>query len=290
MVTTRSLSYTTEAVPDLPSVEAILGRAGTENFTVASALLPRLARRHLMAFYGFARLVDQIGDAYPGDRLAALDRLEADTREALADPTYGHALVGAAAQSVLQLQLDPAPLFRLIDANRMDQKVSSYRTFEDLVDYCSLSANPVGHLVLGAFGCFDPDRKALSDSICTGLQLVEHWQDVAEDAAAGRMYLPTEDLERFGIPPSQLTEPGPARPELRGLMVFEVARARKWLDAGRPLIGRLPGRARVAVAGFWAGGHAALDEIAARGFDVKNPPGPRSRTRLLRYLALGLRS
>ena len=120
--------------------------------------------------------------------------------------------------------MDPQPLFDLIEANRRDQQVSSYQTFEDLLDYCRLSANPVGRLVLGALGFEGADRFAFSDSICTGLQLTEHWQDVSEDARAGRVYLPNEDLQRFGVD-AALLGGGPASPELRALMVFEVARA-----------------------------------------------------------------
>jgi squalene synthase HpnC len=294
-VTTRSLSYTTDEVSDLPSPEAVLRRAGAENFPVAPAVLPKAARRHLIAFYGFARLVDEVGDSYAGDRLAALDWIERETEGALSG-AGGYPLIVDASRSVRDLGLDPGPLFALIEANRMDQRVSRYETFDDLVGYCRLSANPVGHLVLGALGYSDEERRALSDSICTGLQLVEHWQDVAEDAAAGRIYLPAEDLDRFGVDPDELTATGPAGTELRGLMIFEVSRARRWLDSGRPLIRMIGGRARIAVAGFWAGGHAALDEIAARGFDVKQgpaagrntvPAGPR-RVRLLTYLAKGL--
>lgn len=289
MVTTRSLTYTIDPPAGLPTETEILGRAASENFTVASVLLPARTRRYLLAFYGFARLVDQIGDAYQGDRLAALDWIEHQTGAALAG---GDAipLVSRAARSVTELGLDPQPLFRLIEANRMDQTVTRYGSFADLVRYCELSANPVGHLVLGAFGYTDAERLALSDSICTGLQLVEHWQDVAEDAAAGRVYLPVEDLARFGVASSDLTSPGPARTELRALMVFEVARARRFLDAGRPLISMVSGRPRVALAGFWAGGHAALDGIASSRFDVTAPPGARPRVRMIAYLAKGLRS
>lgn len=258
--------------PDLPAPAEVLGRAGRENFRVASRLLPAAARSHLLAFYGFARLTDQIGDAYAGDRLAALDWLEADTRAAL-DAEPAHPLVAAAARSVLELGIDSQPLFDLIEANRIDQTRRHYARFDDLRRYCELSANPVGRLVLGAFGASDDRTIPLSDAICTGLQLVEHWQDVKEDAQAGRVYVPAEDLERFGVDPATLAGSAPAPQELRALMAFEVARARTWLDRGQPLIPELHGRARWAVAGFVAGGRAALDAIAARDFDVLSPPG-----------------
>ena len=211
---------------------------------MASVVLPKESRRHLLAFYGFARLVDYIGDDYSGDRLHALNWLECDTKSALDEPVGSsagpgshHPLVVEAATSVRDLRIDPQPLFDLIEANRRDQLVASYETFDHLLDYCRLSANPVGRLVLGVFGVEAADRLAYSDAICTGLQLAEHWQDVMEDALAGRVYLPREDLHRFDVDAAMLVC-GPANPELRALMVFEVARARSWLDRGLPLLTR----------------------------------------------------
>ena len=270
----------------------MLGRASGENFKVASRLLPSGARRHLMAFYGYARLVDQIGDAYQGDRLAALDWIEEETSRALKDPESSGLvpLVARAAGSVTSLGLDPAPLYDLIAANRLDQTVASYETFEDLLGYCALSANPVGRLVLGAFGVATADRIRFSDAICSGLQLVEHWQDVAEDAAAGRLYVPAEDMRRFGVDRSELLSPPPARAALRGLMIFECARARKLLHDGGPLLSRLNGRCRWAVAGFWAGGLAALDGLAAQGFDPLRATPRRPPARLITGMLAGLSS
>ncbi len=274
LVTTRSLSYTSDAgpPPGLPDQSEILGRAAGENFSVASVFLPRSCRRDLMAFYGYARLVDQLGDDYPGDRLAALDWLESETRAALDGAEGCHVLVADAARSLRRLRSDPTPLFDLIEANRLDQRVRDYSDFAQLLDYCRLSANPVGRLVLAAFGYSDRQRIELSDAICTGLQLVEHWQDVREDARAGRVYLPGDDLDRFGVHRSELTGAGPSSPALRSLMAFEVSRARQWLDRGKPLTSMLAGRFRLAVSGFWAGGHAALDAIADRDFDVLTDP------------------
>lgn len=273
-MTLRSLSCTQIALAD---------RARGENFTVASRVLPRDVRQHLLAFYAFARHVDELGDAYEGDRLAALDEVEAQTLAAL-DNVEGagvRPVVGAAVRSVSDLSADPKPLFDLIAANRQDQFVSAYDTFDDLLAYCALSANPVGRLVLAAFRASGDARTTWSDSICTGLQLAEHWQDVAEDASAGRVYLPREDLERFGVSPTALSNNAPASGALRAVMVFEVARARRYLEDGKPLIAALHGSARWAVAGFWAGGHAALDAIAQHGFDVLAGTPQRSRVRTL---------
>ncbi|MGH9054999.1 MAG: squalene/phytoene synthase family protein [Acidimicrobiales bacterium] len=253
----------------LPDAGAILGRAAGENFRVASRLLPAASRAHLLAFYGYARLVDQIGDDYQGDRLAALDWVGDQVETALRSPDVPglHPLVAAAARSVLEVGADPGALRDLVAANRMDQTVATYASFHDLVGYCELSANPVGRLVLAAFGADTALRRRWSDSVCTGLQIAEHLQDVAEDAAAGRCYLPREDMERFGVHADDLTGGPPAGTELRGLMTFEVSRARTLLQAGTALVASLPGRQKWAVAGFVAGGRAALDAVAAAGFD-----------------------
>jgi len=276
---------------DIPGPADILGRARTENFRVASRLLPARSRGHLMAYYGFARLVDQLGDAYDGDRLAALDWLEDETGLALGDPGRAdlHPLVAGAAGAVRAVGADPATLTDLIAANRQDQVVTAYANRDELVAYCRLSANPVGRFVLAAFGMSTPEREQWSDAICTGLQLAEHWQDVAEDARAGRIYLPADDMARFGVSGQELTGAPPASRALRALLAFEVARARRYLDDGAPLVASLPGRCRWAVAGFWAGGAAALDAIAATGFDpLRGSPRP-APTRVARQLGAVLR-
>jgi squalene synthase HpnC len=275
----------------IPGPDEILGQTSGENFRVAARLLPRSVRAHLLAFYGFARLVDQLGDAYDGNRRAALDWAESETALALEDPGLPglHPLVAGAAASVRTLGADPGLLTDLIAANRQDQVVTGYATFDDLVGYCRLSANPVGRLVLAAFGMATPQRERWSDAICTGLQLAEHWQDVAEDARAGRVYLPADDMVRFGVTAGELLGSPPASSSLRALMAFEVARARRRLDEGAPLVASLPGRCRWAVAGFWAGGTAALDAVAARGFDpLAGAPRP-ARRRVVRHMHAVLR-
>ena len=290
-MTTRSLYCTNPdqgLPPGLPAESEILRRATGENFTVASRLLPRRARRHLISFYGFARLVDELGDSYTGDRLEALDWLEGETLRAFAPDSESrlHPLVSDAVGSALEVGLSPEPFIRLIEANRQDQTVTRYETFDDLVAYCSLSADPVGRLVLGAFGIHDGPELVWSDSICTGLQMVEHWQDVVEDAEAGRIYIPVSDLRRFGVEEADLLGRVPPAPRLRALMAFEVSRARACLDSGRALLSALQGRARWAVTGFWTGGGTALDAIARNRFDVfsahPRPGKARLATRTLR--------
>jgi squalene synthase HpnC len=259
-------------VGNLPGEEAILPLAADENFPVAMALLGRRARAHLTAIYGFARLTDQIGDELEGDRLAQLDRLEQDLERAFTGQPE-HSILQRLASTVRELDLPRGPFLRLIGANRIDQEKKSYATFANLLAYCDLSANPVGELVLYVFGQATADRIALSDWICTALQLAEHWQDVAEDYQRGRVYIPAEDLEKFGVRRGEL---GAAHADdaLRRLLAFEVERARALLDEGAPLVGRLRGRARLAVAGYVGGCRAALESIVAAQFDVLAGPPP----------------
>ena len=271
-----------------PGAAALRARARRENFPVALALLSRAHRTHLMALYGFARWVDDVGDEAAGDRLAQLGELEADLGRLYAGQEPLHPVLARLAPTVRALRLPETPFRQLIEANRRDQRVARYATWAELRDYCALSANPVGRLVLCVFGAATPDRFPASDAICSALQLVEHCQDVAEDLARGRLYLPAEDLARFGCEERDLRAP-PASPGVRALLRFEVARARALLDSGVPLVRTLAGRPRLAIAGFIAGGRAAADAIERRGFDVLGgAPRPRRRD-LLRRLATALR-
>jgi squalene synthase HpnC len=263
----------------VPSADAVMARAGGENFPVASRVLPRRVRAHLLAIYGFARLVDQLGDAGEGDRLHALDSLEEDLDRAF-EGRATHPLLQRLSQTITDCSLTREPFVRLIEANRMDQRVSRYETWEELRGYCALSADPVGELVLRVFGVATPELIGYSDSICTALQLIEHSQDVAEDLRAGRVYLPAEDLRRFGCTIEELADAHAGEP-LRGVIGFEVERARRLLAEGTPLVGELRGRARFAVAAFLAGGLAALGAIERAGFDVlAGAPTASSRRRL----------
>lgn len=288
-MTTRSLPYTHTGDPPagLPAEGAVESRAGKENFPVASLLLPRDTRAALMKVYGYARFVDEIGDSYAGDRLAALEWVDSELSRALSGAADVHPLVGGAAGLARSGRIAADPLFDLVQANRQDQTIHQYSTFEELLGYCELSANPVGRVVLQLFGVLTPERACFSDAICTGLQLVEHCQDVAEDARAGRVYLPAEDLRQFGVQVSELTLGGPGSPALRSAVAFEAKRARELLDRGAPLIGSLKGRLRFAVAGFWAGGHAAVDALEARGFALNAETRP-ARRRLAWHIARAL--
>jgi squalene synthase HpnC len=247
----------TVAARSVPGESAVLDRAATENFSVASLFLGRTTRDRLLAIYGFARLVDQLGDDVEGDRLAQLDWLEEEL-DRVYDGEPEHPIMRRLAPTVRALSLPREPFVRLIEANRRDQRQAAYATFGELVDYCDLSANPVGELVLHVFGTATPARIALSDDVCTALQLLEHWQDVQEDWERGRVYLPAEDLERFGVAPGAFAGGAYDR-----LLAFEIQRARALLDRGASLVGTLRGRARLAVAGYVGGGRANLDALAA---------------------------
>jgi squalene synthase HpnC len=265
------------AALSFPSAEAIRARAAGENFAVASLLVGRRHARHLLAIYGFARLVDELGDAADGDRLALLELLEAELDEVL-DGHPRHPLLVDLATTVRECRLPRGPFERLIEANRRDQLQSEYATFADLVGYCTLSADPVGELVLHVFDVATPERVALSDDVCTALQIVEHCQDVGEDAARGRIYLPADDRARFGVTREQLTASTTA-PQVRRLVELEVGRASELLASGAELVASLRGRARIAVAGYVGGGRATIDSLAACDFDVLTATRRASRRR-----------
>jgi squalene synthase HpnC len=258
----RVSTATASPLEHAPTQEAVMAQASTENFPVALRVLGPRRRAHLLAIYGFARLVDDAGDEAPGDRSALLDEIEADLDRIYASALPEHPILRALAPTVHELELPAGPFRRLIEANRRDQVVDRYPTFGDLLEYCQLSAAPVGELVLHVFGAATPERIALSDRVCAALQVTEHLQDVAEDLARGRVYMPAEDLERFGCTD---VAPGPA---FTSVMAFEVARTRTLLDEGAPLIRTLDPSGALAVAAFVAGGRAALDAIQGAGYNT----------------------
>ena len=232
-----------------------------------------------MAIYGFARLVDDIGDEADGDRPALLDRAEDQLQLAFSGGAT-HPVFRELGHTIAACGLERGPFLDLILANRQDQRVGRYETFDELRGYCRLSADPVGRLVLAVTGSLTPERAAWSDDVCTGLQLVEHWQDVGEDARRGRVYVPQEDLRAFEVSEDQLLASA-AGPQLKKLVAFECGRAQELFRAARPLAGSLHGRVRVAVSGFAAGGLAVLDAIQAADFDVLSRPARGTKGRLL---------
>lgn len=267
---------------------ATVDRASQENFSVAARLLPHRFRRHLLAVYVYARLVDDIGDEATGDRISLLDKVSRDLDRIYAGRLPEHAMLADLARTVRACAIPRAPLDALIAANRQDQWVHRYPTWADLAAYCTLSANPVGTLVLHVFDAASPERIALSDNICTALQVLEHCQDVVEDLARGRVYLPADDLDRFGVADADLKSPAAGAP-VRALIAFQTQRAVRLLDAGRPLLATLRGPARLAISGYLAGGYATADAIAAADYDVlaatPRPTKPRTARHWLRLLA-----
>ena len=255
----------------------------TENFPVALRILPRRFREHLTSVYGFARTVDDLGDESSGDRSANLDSFAADLATIWTGGTPATPVLGRLAGTVRACDLPAEPFRRLVEANRQDQRVTAYPTYAGLRAYCALSADPVGRIVLGVFGVATDARVAWSDAVCTALQLVEHWQDVAEDRRAGRVYLPVEDMTRFGVTPADLD--GTATPDaLRRLLAFETDRAAGLLRQGAPLVRDLRGWARLAVGGFLAGGLATVDALRRADYDVlARTPRPR-RIDVMRHL------
>ncbi len=257
------------------ALERIDARARTENFPVVSLLAPRQARPHLKAIYGFARLVDTIGDETEGDRAALLDEVEREL-----DGPPATEIMRRLHETIAACDLPREPFARLIEANRIDQRVTRYETWDDLRGYCSYSAEPVGRLVLGVYGRAEPELVELSDDVCTGLQLVNFLQDLPRDLELGRVYVPQEDLRRFAVVDAELA--GPASERVMALGEFEAARARALLERGFPLVDALGGREGRSVALFVRGGLAALDALARARYDVfSSRPSP-SRFRLAR--------
>ncbi len=268
---------------------AVAAKASAENFPVALRVLPKRWRAHLTALYGFARLTDDIGDeplpGMPDDatqetitatRLKLLDELQCDVARIYDDeaPEPDLEAIKALKHTVKDCAIPAKPFYDLILANRQDQLVTRYDTYQELEDYCKLSANPVGEVVLYIMGAATPERIAASDSICTALQVIEHTQDVAEDLANGRIYLPRQDMDAFGVTEADLAEKTASK-RVSDLIRFEADRARRLLDDGAPLVGTLPGAARLAIAGYVAGGRATLKAIEAGGYDVlRSTPRP----------------
>jgi squalene synthase HpnC len=271
-------------MPGAFEYEAIVAKASAENFPVAVKFLPQKIRKHLLVTYAYARLIDDIGDLSSGDRLAHLDSAEAELRAAFSGSASTKVFADVAASAAV-IGVPLQTYLALIEANRMDQSVTRYETITDLEGYCALSAQPIGRIVLAIFDVRDPRAEHYSDAICTGLQLVEHWQDVREDYAAGRVYLPQEDLRSFGVREEQL-ERDSATSEFRRLMAFEVTRAKHLIDRAKPLVSLMPALGRIAIAGFIGGGLAQIDAIERAKYDTLHAPVKASKASVLRHSAI----
>ena len=245
-------------------------RGHQENFTVVSRFLPRELRAPMFAVYAFCRYTDNLGDEAEGDRLALLDQWEAELRSAFGGSPK-HPISLALADLAQRKPLEPDPFLRLIEANRLDQTKSRCADFQELLDYCRLSANPVGEMVLALWEISDAERRKLSDATCTALQLANHWQDVRRDWLAGRLYLPLDDLRRFGLSENALADQiAAARADdaFRRMMRFQVDRAEAYFRSGDALVALVPRELAVDLRLFSDGGRAVLRAIAAQDYDV----------------------
>ena len=239
-----------------------------ENFTVASRLLPRRLRQHFSNVYAYSRWADDLADESrsPEESLALLDWWEGQLRACYEGRT-DHPVFIALEETIRQFEIPIDPFVDLLVAFRQDQRVTRYETHEQLLEYCRYSANPVGGLVLYLGGCHDAERAQLSDSVCTGLQLANFWQDVAEDWDRGRIYLPQARCRRFGYEEAMF-----ARREynegFRQLMAAEVSEAEGWLRRGLPLVERVPSWMQLQVALYVHGGLSILEAIRRQNYDV----------------------
>jgi squalene synthase HpnC len=273
-------AWTIAAVPtagDRAAAEAFcldVAKKHYENFTVATRLVPRRLRQHLANVYAFARWSDDLADEAESPRAAAV--AIADWRRGLEECFLGrptHPVFVALAGTIGEKGLTIEPFSDLLDAFEEDRSFDEkrvacrYASRSDLLAYCRRSADPVGRIVLALEGCRDPGLVAMSDSICTGLQLVNFWQDVKRDRIAGRIYLPGDDMLRHGVVETMLDAPA-APPALRSLLRDEVAWARECFAAGAALAQLAPRALRPAIGMFLAGGRAVADAIERAGFDT----------------------
>lgn len=241
-----------------------------ENFPVASLLVPARVRGAVVAIYRFARAADDLadeGDATPAARRVALRRFDARLDAIARGETPSEPPFPALAAAIRRHRLPLQPFHDLVAAFTQDLFTSRYATYASLLDYCARSANPVGRLMLVLYDTASPADIAASDAICTALQQINFWQDVAIDWRKGRMYLPQEDLARFGVAQPQVAQ-GVVDARWRALLAFQCGRTRALLRSGRRLVRALPWRAGLELAGVMAGGERVLDRIEAVGYDV----------------------
>ena len=240
-----------------------LAKSHYENFSVGSFLLPRGTKRHIFALYAFARTTDDLGDEAAGDRPSLLNAWQRDLdRE---DPE--HPILPAVRDTIRTFDMPIEPFHKLIEANRMDQRIKRFSTWNDLARYCDHSANPCGRMVLYTFGVRDEESQRLSDATCTALQLTNFWQDIYIDYLKGRVYIPQDDLVRSGYTEKEIAA-GVVNDAFRKLMSFEIERTRRLFDIGLGLCDRLSGRAKFDIRLFSLGGMRILDLIEKVDYDV----------------------
>jgi squalene synthase HpnC len=280
------------AIPDAPPTLdearefcAHLARSHYENFSVASWFLPKRLRQHFFNVYAYCRISDDLGDEV-GDTAASLELLDQWERELDACYTGAprHPVFVALAETVREFDIPKQEFSDLLTAFRQDQTVTRFETFEDVLAYCHYSANPVGHLVLYLCGYHDAERQQLSDFTCTALQLANFWQDVSVDYAKGRIYLPLEDLRRFGVTEDDIAG-NRNTASFCGMMKFEVERAHDWFRQGLPLVGKVDHELAIDLDLFSRGGQEILRAIEKQGYAVLGNRPSISKPRKLALVA-----
>jgi squalene synthase HpnC len=262
-----------------------LARSHYENFSVASWFLPERLRQHFFNVYAYCRISDDLGDEVGNatQSLQLLDQWEFELN-ACYEGSPRHPVFVALAETVRQFEIPKHEFSDLLTAFRQDQTTPRYETFDDLLGYCRNSANPVGHLVLYLCGYHDAERQKLSDFTCTALQLANFWQDVSVDYAKGRIYLPLEDLRRFGVKEDDIRDAENTQ-AFREMMKFEVARAREWFAQGLPLVGKVNRELAIDLDLFSRGGMEILNAIERQDYAVLGRRPAISKTRKLALVA-----
>jgi squalene synthase HpnC len=280
------------AIPDHAPSEAEareycrrLARSHYENFSVASWFLPERLRQHFFNVYAYCRISDDLGDEVgdTGASLQLLDQWETELN-ACYDGYPRHPVFVALAETVRKFEIPKREFANLLTAFRQDQSITRYETFDLLLGYCRYSANPVGHLVLYLCGHRDSDRQQLSDYTCTALQLANFWQDVSADFAKGRIYLPLEDLRRFGVS-EEVIRDGKNTSAFCEMVEFEVERAREWFAQGLPLIAKVDRALATDIELFSRGGQEVLNAIERQNYAVLGKRPAISKTRKLALVA-----
>jgi squalene synthase HpnC len=258
-----------------------LAKSHYENFSVATWFLPRRLRQHFYNVYAYCRISDDLGDEVgdPQQSLELLDQWEAELNACYAGAPR-HPVFVALAETVKTCGIPKHEFSDLLIAFRQDQTVTRFETFDDILAYCHYSANPVGHIVLYLCGYSDVERQQLSDCTCTALQLANFWQDVFVDYGKGRIYLPLEDLRRFGVTGEDIAQRR-ATPQFLAMMKFEVERARDWFARGLPLVKMVNRELAIDLELFSRGGQEILDAIEHQGFDVLKARPEISKSRKL---------
>jgi squalene synthase HpnC len=277
-----------QVAPSLEEARAYCRRLATthyENFSVATWFLPKHLRQHFYDVYAYCRISDDLGDEVgdPGASLQLLDQWEAEL-SACYEGSPRHPVFVALAETVRTFDIPQHEFSDLLRAFRADQTTTRYPRFDDVLAYCRYSANPVGHLVLYLCGYRDAERQALSDRTCTALQLANFWQDVSVDYAKGRIYLPLEDLRRYGVSEDDLAQNRNTH-AFCDMMKFEVERAREWFQEGLALVGKVNKELAVDLELFTRGGQEILKAIERQGFAVLGRRPSISKSRKLALVA-----